>query len=131
MVLPASLAAATMFSRSLLARTGRLRLPRPANSCLTRRALSCTPVSRSGDVPTHFTNILAGANMPAVQIKNVTQEGIQLEDGLILPSSCLFIEGKVFLWNVPPTPWEGWKPEHFEIFDTVVPKPGECHFCLD
>ena len=77
-----------------------------------------------GDTPTKFTNILAGANVPPVQVKRVTAEGVQLADGLMIPSACLFIEGRVFLWNVPPTPWQDWKPEHFEIFDAIVPKPG-------
>lgn len=112
-----------MFSRSLFSRTARLHLTyRAATAC--QRSFTSSNILRTGDRPTHFTNILAGANFSAVQIKNVGPEGIHLEDGLIIPSSCLFIEGKIFLWNVPPAPWEGWKPEHFEVFDTIVPKPG-------
>ena len=59
-----------------------------------------------------------------MQVKTITPGGIQLADGLILPSACIFLDGKVFLWNVPEKTWDGWKPEHFEIFETVVPKPG-------
>ena len=81
-----------------------------------------TPALRES--PTKFTNILAGANVPATQVKTVTPEGIHLEDGRIIPGPCVFLEGKAFLWNVPPTPWDGWRPEHFAVFDVVVPKPG-------
>ncbi|OBZ70083.1 NADH dehydrogenase [ubiquinone] 1 alpha subcomplex assembly factor 3 [Grifola frondosa] len=70
-----------------------------------------------------LTNILAGGDAPAVQVKTITSAGIQLADGLILPSSCIFLDGKVFLWKVPEKLWEGWGEEHFELFDTVVPKP--------
>ena len=113
-----------MFSKRILSHAARLHLARTAPA-IARRTFASTSISRAGDTPTHFTNILAGANVPAVQVKNVGPDGIQLDDGLIIPSACLFIEGKVFLWNVPPAPWEGWKPEHFEVFDTIVPKPGE------
>lgn len=118
-----TLALSAMFSRSLRLAVCHAR-QRPVSTRISLRTFSSTPAIRVGDSPTKFTNILAGANVPAVQIKTVTSEGVQLEDGLIIPSSCLFIEGKIFLWDVPSTPWEGWKPEHFEIFDTVVPKPG-------
>ena len=116
-------ASSVMFSKRILSHTARLQLAHK-NSTLSLRAFVSTPIARAGDTPTHFTNILAGANVPAVQVKNVGLDGIHLDDGLIIPSACLFVEGKVFLWNVPPAPWEGWKPEHFEVFDTIVPKPG-------
>ncbi|CAE6529915.1 unnamed protein product [Rhizoctonia solani] len=44
---------------------------------------------------------------------------------LILPGACIFLAGRVFLWDVP-TPndrWTNWGLEHFEVFDVVVPKP--------
>lgn len=72
----------------------------------------------------HLTNMLAGDVPPPVQVHSISERGIQLADGLILPSSCIFLEGKVFLWDVPNTLWEGWTKEHLEIFDVVVPKPG-------
>ena len=71
-----------------------------------------------------LTNILSGGEAPAVQVMTITPKGIQLSDGLILPSACIFIDGKVFLWNVPEKPWDDWKQEHFEVFEAVVPKPG-------
>ncbi|GLB34212.1 putative DUF498-domain-containing protein [Lyophyllum shimeji] len=70
-----------------------------------------------------LTNILADENPPPVQVKTITNDGIQLLDGLVLPSACIFLGGKVFLWDVPHKLWEGWGQEHFEIFETVVPKP--------
>ena len=73
----------------------------------------------------NLTNILAGGAALPLQIKNVSAAGIELEDGLILPSACIFLDGKVFLWDVPTTLWDGWGKQHFEIFETVVPKPGE------
>ncbi|KIP12888.1 hypothetical protein PHLGIDRAFT_17556 [Phlebiopsis gigantea 11061_1 CR5-6] len=111
-----------MFSSRILSCAARLHLTR-TTTAIGRRTFVSTSIVRAGDTPTHFTNILAGANAPAVQVKNVGPDGIHLDDGLIIPSACLFVEGNVFLWNVPPAPWEGWKPEHFEVFDTIVPKP--------
>lgn len=71
--------------------------------------------------------MLADDNPPAVQVNSITEEGIQLADGLLLPSACIFLEGKVFLWDVPKELWGGWGKEHFEIFETIVPKPGESY----
>jgi hypothetical protein len=34
------------------------------------------------------------------------------------------LEGKVFLWDVPSTLWQGWGEEHLEIFEIVAPRPG-------
>ncbi|KAK7470119.1 hypothetical protein VKT23_001560 [Stygiomarasmius scandens] len=70
-----------------------------------------------------FVNILADEQPPPVQVSSITSGGIQLADGLIIPSSCLFLEGKVFLWDVPTTLWDGWTKDHFEVFEVVVPKP--------
>lgn len=62
----------------------------------------------------------------ALQIRNISENnGIELEDGLTLKSSCILIGGKVFLWKTPGKPWNGWTEKDFEIFDVVVPKPGE------
>ena len=64
-----------------------------------------------------------------MQVRKMTGGGIELEDGLILPSSCIFLDGEVFLWNVPSTLWDGWSKEHFKVFEVVVPKPGEFDDC--
>lgn len=91
-----------------------------------QRPLHTTSPTRS-ESPTHFTNILAGANAVTAQVKSVAQNGIHLEDGRIIPGPCILLEGKVFLWNVPQ-PWTGWSEEHFEVFKSTVPKPGASHF---
>ncbi|KAG5648710.1 hypothetical protein DXG03_000057 [Asterophora parasitica] len=70
-----------------------------------------------------FTNILADDSPPAVQVNSISNDGLQLQDGLLISSACIFLEGKVFLWDVPNTLWTGWTKERFEIFETVVPKP--------
>ena len=74
--------------------------------------------------PAGLENILGGGPAPPVQVKSIGEEGIQLADGLVIPSACIFLNGQVFLWNVPPKPWVDWTKEHFRIFDVVVPKPG-------
>ena len=73
-----------------------------------------------------FTNILAGDIPLPVQVNSVSANGIKLADGLLIPSACIFLGGKVFLWDPPSTLWDGWTTEHFEIFEVVVPKPGIC-----
>ncbi|KDQ64227.1 hypothetical protein JAAARDRAFT_118740 [Jaapia argillacea MUCL 33604] len=70
-----------------------------------------------------FTNILASDIPPPVQVKNLSSDGILLQDGLLISAACIFLEGKVFLWDVPSSLWEGWGKERFEVFDVVVPKP--------
>jgi NADH dehydrogenase [ubiquinone] 1 alpha subcomplex assembly factor 3 len=50
--------------------------------------------------------------------------------GLVLPGACIFLAGRVFLWDIP-TPNERWSNvglEHFEVFDVVIPKPGAGSF---
>ena len=74
--------------------------------------------------PAGLENILGGGPAPPVQVKSIGQEGIQLADGLVIPSACIFLDGQVFLWNVPSKPWKDWTEEHLRIFDMVVPKPG-------
>ena len=74
--------------------------------------------------PAGLENILGGGPAPPVQVKSIGEDGIQLADGLVIPSACIFLDGQVFLWNVPSKPWKDWTKEHFRIFDAVVPKPG-------
>ena len=114
-----------------------LRILRPTACAALRQATQSTPslrylhASGSRRYPASdggLSNILSGGEAPPVQVKTITPNGIQLADGLSLPSACIFLDGKVFLWNVPERTWEGWKPEHFEIFETVVPKPGKSYY---
>ncbi|KAI0053747.1 DUF498-domain-containing protein [Auriscalpium vulgare] len=70
-----------------------------------------------------LTNILAGEIPPPVQVKSMTAAGIELQDGTILPGASIFLEGKIFLWDVPATLWQGWDKDRFEVFEVVVPRP--------
>ncbi|EMD40580.1 hypothetical protein CERSUDRAFT_111176 [Gelatoporia subvermispora B] len=88
---------------------------------LSSRSFSHSVCLRSN--VTHLNNILEGGPAPPVSVKTVTPAGVQLDDGLLLPAACIFLEGKVFLWDVPQQFWEGWGKEHFEIFEATVPKP--------
>ncbi|KAJ6560296.1 DUF498-domain-containing protein [Mycena capillaripes] len=90
-------------------------LKRPA------RPMHTTARLRSGPGPS-LTNILASDTPPAVQVASVTADGIYLEDGLLLPAACIFIEGKVFLWDVPESVTQ-WGREHLSMFEVVVPRP--------
>ncbi|KJA29588.1 hypothetical protein HYPSUDRAFT_222987 [Hypholoma sublateritium FD-334 SS-4] len=92
------------------------------------RALHTTPTLRDRS----FTNLLADDNPPAVQVSSISSAGIQLVDGLLLPGSCIFLEGKVFLWDVPATNagskvkeerWRKWDKALFEVFEVVNPRP--------
>jgi hypothetical protein len=87
------------------------------------RAFHTARVSRNQKW-SQLTNILAGEVPPPVQVKSITNAGILLQDGRLLPSACIFLEGEVLLWDVPPTLWKGWDESRFEVFDVVVPKPG-------
>ncbi|KAF7352304.1 DUF498-domain-containing protein [Mycena venus] len=57
------------------------------------------------------------------QVASLTPSGIHLEDGLLIPGACIFVDGKVFLWDVPPSVAE-WRREHVAVFEVVVPRPG-------
>jgi NADH dehydrogenase [ubiquinone] 1 alpha subcomplex assembly factor 3 len=109
-------------------------LPRLLHQSLRQSTVRLRPFHTNAvirnDRPTVFTNILAGDTPPPVQVSSVTPDGIQLADGLVIPSACIFLEGKVFLWDVPSTLWTGWSQEHFEIFEVVAPKPGIRNFAM-
>lgn len=76
-----------------------------------------------------LTNILADASPPPVLVSSIGSSGIQLADGLLIPSACIFLEGRVLLWDVPhpspDAPWTALTKEHMEVFELVVPRPGE------
>ncbi|KAG9051457.1 hypothetical protein FS837_006633 [Tulasnella sp. UAMH 9824] len=87
------------------------------------RALHATRPTAAG-----LTNILEDRDSPPppVQVKRITGDGIELMDGLLLPSSCIFLNGRVFLWDGPDLKdgkWDGWSKDRLAIFEAVVPKP--------
>jgi hypothetical protein len=59
------------------------------------------------------------------QVASLTPTGIHLEDGLLLPAACIFLDGTVFLWD-PPASVTAWAREHLRVFEAVVPRPGGC-----
>lgn len=70
--------------------------------------------------------MLASDVPPPVQVSSVGPTGIKLADGLVLTGPVVFLDGKVLLWDVPGTrSWDEWTKEHWEVFQVVVPKPGE------
>ncbi|KAF8524638.1 DUF498-domain-containing protein [Hysterangium stoloniferum] len=84
------------------------------------RSLHSSCIRRSSGL----TNILADGTPPPVLVHNITSTGhIELLNGMILPGPCIFLGGKVFLWDVPPVLSDTWGAERFQIFDVVIPKP--------
>lgn len=90
---------------------------------LSYRSLHSSPNHRD-DNWQRLTNILADDNPPPVQVKAMSNAGIELADGPLIPGACIFLDGKIFLWDVPPMLWKGWAEERFEMFEVVVPRPG-------
>ncbi|KAK2465928.1 hypothetical protein APHAL10511_001569 [Amanita phalloides] len=70
-----------------------------------------------------LTNILADDNPPPVQVASIADDGIHLVDGLSIPGACIFLGGKVFLWDVPQTLWDDWDARHFKLFEIGTPRP--------
>ncbi|KAF8806146.1 hypothetical protein BYT27DRAFT_7191451 [Phlegmacium glaucopus] len=97
----------------------------PRTSLLVSRKIHTTVARRDRS----FTNFLADDNPPPVQVSSLSDNGILLADGLLIPGACIFLEGKVYLWNVPElkssmqTTWSEWAEERFQIFDVVSPRP--------
>ena len=72
-----------------------------------------------------LTNLYDEAHAPALQVRNVSESGIELQDGLVYTSPCILFGGHSFFWRVPPQLWVGWSSDPFEIFNIVSPKPGQ------
>ncbi len=81
-----------------------------------------------------FTNLLADEIPPAVQVASISDNGIRLADGLIINGPSIFLDGKVFLWDVPnlnmsskigEERWKNWNAEYFQLFKVVTPRPGK------
>lgn len=109
----------------------------PSRAAASRPLPAFHAVARARDLhtttPRHGTatlpNILAGGPAPPVVVKQLTPRGLQLASGLLVPGPCIFLEGEVYLWDVPPVDaWEALGAREvramFEVFETVVPRPG-------
>lgn len=74
--------------------------------------------------PTYFLRV-----RKTLQLLNASPKLLHLwRLGLVLSSACIFLEGRVFLWEVPKVDshakWPGWTAEHFKLFEVVIPRPG-------
>ena len=120
-------------------------IPRPSQRSISK-GLARTSLSVGRNLHTtvirrdrSFTNVLADDdNPPPVQVSSLSDNGILLADGLLIPGACIFLEGKVYLWDTPALQnnmrtttttttqeiWRGWAEERFQIFDVVTPRPG-------
>lgn len=72
-----------------------------------------------------FRNILEDSERPPIMVESISETTFKLTDGIILPSSSVFLNGTAFMWDTPPPSfsWNGWSKEHFELFELVTPKP--------
>ncbi|KAJ7368843.1 hypothetical protein DFH08DRAFT_947732 [Mycena albidolilacea] len=97
-------------------------------SCLARLQLKCTPNTTKNTAHAHTNTKKAGTAhhlsalgpqaladehagvgdatccagvIISVQVASLTPMGIHLEDGLLIPSMCIFLNGTVFLWDPP------------------------------
>lgn len=79
-------------------------------------------------------NILEDDTIP-IRVANVTEKEIRLTDGLVLPASCIFLNGGAFIWKPPPVDptqampngrgWEDWNEDAFLLCELVSPRPGK------
>lgn len=103
----------------LLRATGSARCVKP----LILTSKSARKLSRSTVRRSQLENVLDGGAPQPVQVSKVSTTGIELADGLVITSSCIFLGGKVLLWKVPPTLWKDWDKDRFEVFEVAIPKP--------
>ncbi|WFC96725.1 hypothetical protein MBRA1_003387 [Malassezia brasiliensis] len=78
------------------------------------------------DFDNPLSNILEDDTLP-IRIAKVTAKEIKLADGLVVPSPCIFLNGKVFLWNPPKIDpmtampngkgWESWNSVRYRKID--------------
>lgn len=78
-----------------------------------------------------------GAARPRIQVNKLNDQGFHLSDGLIIPGGVIFVDDRAFLWDVDAVEtdklsgrgiWDKWTKERFAIFETVLPRPGACHY---
>lgn len=118
----------TMMLRTALLRAplASTRLARP-----TARTFHTTRPAFSG-----LTNLFEASDNPPLSVDKLTNDGFLLSDGLVVPGGVIFADGRAFMWDVDPPhleaggtlegAWKGWTKERFEVFERLVPRPGEC-----
>jgi NADH dehydrogenase [ubiquinone] 1 alpha subcomplex assembly factor 3 len=106
-------------------RTSIARIAQP----ITTRALHSTRPVQS------LQNIFDTADRPSLTIAKLTPDGFHLSDDLVVPGGLVLAGYQALLWNVDPpkgdgtngmeAAWQGWTKERFQVFESVVPRPGE------
>jgi NADH dehydrogenase [ubiquinone] 1 alpha subcomplex assembly factor 3 len=87
-----------------------------------------TPLAQS------LTNIFDTADRPSLTIAKLTPKGFHLSDDLVVPGGLVLAGYQALLWDVDPpkgdgsagidAAWAGWTKERFQVFESVVPRPG-------
>lgn len=108
--------------RSLLSQSSRLLQTRSLHS--SRPALS-------------LQNIFETSDRPSLTIAKLTPKGFHLSDDLVVPGGLVLAGYQALLWDVDPPKgdgaggigeaWKGWTKERFQVFESVVPRPGTLH----
>lgn len=106
--------------RTLLAQSSR--------SALQSRSLHTTRPALS------LQNIFETPDRPSLTISKLTPRGYHLSDDLVVPGGLVLAGYQALLWDVDPpkgdgsgglaAAWQGWTKERFQVFETVVPRPG-------
>lgn len=81
-------------------------------------------------------NIFETSDRPSLTIAKLTPKGFHLSDDLVVPGGLVLAGYQALLWDVDPpkgdgsgdlkAAWQGWTKERFQVFESVVPRPGEC-----
>jgi NADH dehydrogenase [ubiquinone] 1 alpha subcomplex assembly factor 3 len=112
-------------------RTSVARLAQP----LSARGLHTTRPLQS------LQNIFETSDRPSLTIAKLTPKGFHLSDDLVVPGGLVLAGYQALLWNVDPPKgdgsggmeeaWKGWTKERFQVFESVVPRPGQsAHACV-
>lgn len=81
-----------------------------------------------------MTNLFDDTARPRVAVTKLNDQGFHLSDGLIVPGGVIFVDNRIFLWDVDPPKvdkltgrgmWDEWKEDRLSVFETVLPRPGE------
>lgn len=78
-------------------------------------------------------NILEDESLP-IRITQVSASGVRLADGQEYPATCIFLDGRAFVWSPPAVDkmkampnglgWEAWNNDLWSIFELTAPRPG-------
>ncbi|WFD25403.1 hypothetical protein MNAN1_000366e, partial [Malassezia nana] len=72
---------------------------------------------------------------PLPSITQVSASGVKLADGQEYPPTCIFLDGRAFVWSPPAVDkmkampnglgWEAWSNDLWSIFELTAPRPGD------